>query len=151
MTRRPLPTVLVWIIAFKAFKCLTLVAVGVVLLATRHADPADLLIRGALILHVPLTSRILDRALHMALSLTVAKQTGIALTAFGYGALMGAEGIALYLRKPWARWFTIIATASFIPVEIYEIAREPHLVRLGVLVVNAAIVVYLVRRKDIFE
>ena len=148
---KPIPPALAWIIAFKAFKCLTLVAVAVALLATRHADPADLLMRGALTLHVPMTSQMLDRALQMALNLTVRKQIAIAVTALAYGALMGAEGIFLYLRKPWARWFTIVATASFIPLELYEIVREPHLARIAVLVVNVAIVVYLVRRKEIFE
>jgi uncharacterized membrane protein (DUF2068 family) len=28
-----------------------------------------------------------------------------------------------------ARWFTVIATSSLLPIEVYEIAREPHLVR----------------------
>ena len=61
---------------------------------------------------------------------------------------MGTEGVALHLRKPWARWFTIIATSSFIPVEIYEIIREIHLIRVLVMVANIGIVVYLWQRKD---
>jgi uncharacterized membrane protein (DUF2068 family) len=83
--------------------------------------------------------------------MTVGKQTALALTAFGYAALMGTEGIGLYLRKPWARWFTIIATSSLIPVEVYEIVREVHLLRVVILVVNVAVVVYLYRRKEVFE
>jgi uncharacterized membrane protein (DUF2068 family) len=140
-----------WIIAFKAFKSLTLTALGVTLLATRHADPVDLLTRLALAVHLPLTSRLLDRVLSFMLNLTVAKQTALAVTAFGYAVLMGTEGIALYLRKRWARWFTIGATSSLLPIEIYEIFRAPHLMRTLVLIANVAIVVYLWRRKDVFE
>lgn len=107
---------LAWIIAFKAFKAVTLTVLGIVLLTTRHSDPVDLFVRLALAVHIPLTSRLLDRVLEFLANLTVTRQTALAVTAFGYALLMGTEGIALYLRKPWARWFTIIATSSLIPV-----------------------------------
>jgi uncharacterized membrane protein (DUF2068 family) len=138
-----------WIIAFKAVKAVTLTALGIALLTTRHSDPVDLLVRLALAVHLPLTSRLLDRVLASLANLTITRQTALGLTAFGYAALMGSEGIALYLRKPWARWFTIIATSSLIPVEVYEIVRRPHLPRILVLVANVAIVVYLWRRDDL--
>ena len=72
------------------------------------------------------------------------------MTALKYAVLMGSEGIALYLRKPWARWFTIIATSSLIPVEVYEIGRKSDVPRALVLVVNVAIVAYL-WRQDLLE
>ncbi|HKB11334.1 MAG TPA: DUF2127 domain-containing protein [Vicinamibacterales bacterium] len=131
------------IIAFKAFKSATLAALGTALLVTRRADPTDLLLRAAGAVHVPVTSALMERALTAVSSLTVGRQTLLALTAFGYSALMGTEAVALHLRKPWARWFTIIATASLIPLEIYELLREVHPIRIVVLVANVAIVVYL--------
>jgi uncharacterized membrane protein (DUF2068 family) len=149
--RRQPNSVLTWIVAFKAFKSVTLAALGVVLLTTRHRDPADLLFRVALAVHLPLTSELFSRALTLASSLTVGKVTALALTAFGYAILMGAEGIGLYYRKHWARWFTIIATSSLIPIEVYEIVREPRPLRIVVLLANIAIVVYLYKRKEIFE
>jgi uncharacterized membrane protein (DUF2068 family) len=139
-----------WIVAFKAFKALTLTALGVILLAARHADPAHLLTRIALAVHLPLTSTVLERALRFAADLTVRKEEALAITAFSYAALMGTEGVGLCLRKPWARWFTVIATGSLVPIEIYEILREPHLVRVLILIANVAIVVYLARRRDLF-
>jgi uncharacterized membrane protein (DUF2068 family) len=138
-----------WIIAFKAAKAVTLTALGIALITTRHSDPVDLFVRLALAVHLPLTSRLLDRMLASLADLTITRQTALALTAFGYAILMGTEGIALSLRKPWARWFTIIATSSLIPVEVYEIVRRPHLTRILVLVVNVAIVAYLWRRDDL--
>jgi len=145
------PNLLAWIIAFKAFKAPTLVALGLALLLTRRADPVDLFVRLALAVHLPLTSRVLNRLLALVANLTVTRETTLAITAFAYAALMGAEGLALYLRKPWARWFTIIATSSLIPIAVYEIARKPHVTRVLVLVVNVAIVIYLWIRRDLLE
>jgi len=140
-----------WIIAFKAFKATTLTALGIALLTTRHADPVGLLFRLAFAVHLPLTSRLFERALAFVANLTVTKQTALAITAFAYAALMGTEGVGLALRKPWARWFTIIATGSLIPIEVYEIVRAPHLLRILVLLINIAVVIYLARRKEIFD
>jgi uncharacterized membrane protein (DUF2068 family) len=144
-------SLLPWIVAFKAFKTITLAGLGLTLLATRHGDPVDLLFRGALAVHLPVTSRLFERALDVAMRLTIGQQTALAVTAFGYAALMGTEGIGLHLRKPWARWFTIIATSSLVPIEVFEIARAVSATRIVILIANVAIVVYLARRKEIFE
>jgi len=74
-----------------------------------------------------------------------------ALTAFGYAALMAAEGVALYLRRAWARWFTIGATSSLMPIELYEILRAPRILRVLVFLLNVAVVVYLWRRPEVFD
>lgn len=143
--------VLPWIVGFKAFKTATLLSLGVTLLAVRTADPVDLLLRLALAVHLPVTSRAFERAFRFAANLTLTKETALAVTAFGYAALMGTEGVGLYLRKPWSRWFTVGATSSLIPIEIYEIVRELHVVRVLVLIANVAIVIYLIRRRELFE
>ena len=140
-----------WIIAFKAFKAIALTALGVAFVAARGSDPALVLMAVADDLHVPLTSRLFQRLLQSAGSLTVRKETALALTAFGYAALMGTEGVALYLRKPWAPWFIIIAVSSLIPVEIYEIVRELDAIRVLALIANVGIVAYLWRRKEMFK
>lgn len=144
-------TLLPWIVAFKAVKAALLAALGIALLATRHSDPVDLLVRVALTVHLPLTSEIFERALNFAAHLTVRKQTALAITAFAYSILMATEGIGLYLRRRWARWFTIGATSSLIPLELYEILREPHLPRIVILILNVAVVIYLFKRKEVFE
>jgi uncharacterized membrane protein (DUF2068 family) len=53
------------------------------------------------------------------------------------------EGTGLFLRKRWAEYFTIIATSSFIPLEIYEIVRRVTLGKIILLLINLAVVVYL--------
>ena len=42
--------------------------------------------------------------------------------------------------------FTVVITASLVPLEIYEIHRHPTAAKIGVLVINLAIVGYLVYR-----
>ena len=56
------------------------------------------------------------------------------------------EGTGLLLRKRWAEYFTIITTGGLIPLELYELSRHVTAVKIAVLIVNVAIVAYLVAR-----
>jgi uncharacterized membrane protein (DUF2068 family) len=65
----------------------------------------------------------------------------------GYLAVVLAEGIGLWMRRAWAEWFTVIATASLIPFELWELLTRAPSRRLAVLVtllINLAVVWYLV-------
>jgi uncharacterized membrane protein (DUF2068 family) len=75
----------------------------------------------------------------------------LVITALGYAALMGIEGVALHQRKQWARWFTTIATSSLIPIEVYEIVREVHPIRVFVLLAQHRHRDLLDESKDLFE
>ena len=66
--------------------------------------------------------------------------------AFGYSCLLFTEGIGLWLQKRWAEYLTAIATALFIPIELYEIYEKFTFVRVGILALNLFIVWYLVTR-----
>ncbi len=70
----------------------------------------------------------------------------ISIGSFFYAALFATEGIGLLMQKRWAEYFTCIVTGSFIPLEIYEIARHPDTFKIALLAVNVAIVVYLIWR-----
>jgi uncharacterized membrane protein (DUF2068 family) len=150
VTARP-ASLLPWIVAFKAVKTTLLAALGIALLVSLHSDPVDLVVRVAKAIHLPLTSRLFDRAIDLAFHVTQKQEVGLAVTAFAYAVLMGTEGVGLYLRRRWARWFTIGATSSLIPIELYEIFREPRPLRVGILLLNLAVVGYLWRRKEAFE
>jgi len=69
----------------------------------------------------------------------------IGLLALGYAAMFATEGIGLWLRKHWAEWFTVIATASLIPIELYEALHHVGWLKLGVLLANIVILIYLAR------
>lgn len=144
------PSLLPWIVAFKAAKAALLTTFGVTALLVIHRDPVDVVLQLARAVHLPLTSRLFDRALMLAVRTTPAKEVAVALTAFGYAILLGIEGVGLYLRRSWARWFTIGATSSLMPIEVYEIVREPRILRVAIFVLNVAVVVYLWRRREVF-
>jgi len=70
----------------------------------------------------------------------------VAAAAFAYAVLFIAEGTGLWLQKKWAEYLTLIATASFLPFEIYEVVKRVTALRVVVIVINVAIVIYLVWR-----
>ena len=61
-----------------------------------------------------------------------------------YAAVFFTEGGGLLLRKHWAEWLTIIVTASLIPLEIYELYSHANWIKAAALLVNCAIVWFLV-------
>ena len=64
-----------------------------------------------------------------------------------YAAVFLVEGIGLLSRQRWAEWLTVVVTASFIPIEIYEAAEHFGAGKIAALVVNVVILVYLVWRR----
>ena len=61
------------------------------------------------------------------------------------------EGTGLLFRKRWAEWLTIVATSSLMPIAVYELVEKFTAVRLFALLINAAVLlylIYLVRQKE---
>jgi len=76
--------------------------------------------------------------------------TLLALSAIAYAALEATEGVGLAMRRRWAEYLTVIATAILIPYEAYEVIRHPTLFKVGALALNLAVVGYLSYRKRLF-
>ena len=68
-----------------------------------------------------------------------------------YGVIESAESIGLILKRRWAEYLVVLATAFFIPLEVVELARKPSLLKAATFVINVVVVVYLVRRKRLFQ
>ncbi len=96
-----------------------------------HLDPENRLIHG-----------VISRVGNVDRSHLVAIGAGT----FLYSLLEGAEGIGLLLRRHWASYLTIIATVLLFIPEGYEIAHKVDAVRIIVLLVNLAVLVYLIWR-----
>src|ERR1700759_2878408 len=65
------------------------------------------------------------------------KQISIAISAGS--PLHIIEGVGLVLRKTWAEYVTLILTASFLPWEVIEIVRHATWIKVGLLVLNLAV------------
>jgi len=70
----------------------------------------------------------------------------VATGAIFYAVVFLVEGAGLLLAKHWAEVLTVIVTASFIPLELYHLAHHFSAMKVGVIVVNAAILIYLAWR-----
>ena len=63
---------------------------------------------------------------------------------FLYAMVCVVEGTGLMLEKRWAEYFTVILTALGLPWEIYELAHKYSPYKVGLMVINVAVLVYLV-------
>jgi uncharacterized membrane protein (DUF2068 family) len=85
------------------------------------------------------------RLVQMLESMGPNKFVAIGIVALAYAAIFATEGIGLWLHKYWAEWFTVIATGSLIPLELYEAIHHFGWLKLAALIANILIVIYLVR------
>jgi uncharacterized membrane protein (DUF2068 family) len=70
--------------------------------------------------------------------------------AIAYALLEGVEAWGLWHERRWAEYLTVIATAGFLPLEIHELTERVTVLRLLALVVNVAVLVWLVWAKHLF-
>lgn len=135
------------IAVFKLVKTLTLIAVGVGALHLIHANnAADTVLQLAGKLGFNPGGRYLDHLLARIANLPAKDFRDLGIGSFIYAALFLTEGVGLWLAKRWAEWFTAIITGSLIPLEIFEIHRSLTITKVIVLLLNIAIVAYLVFR-----
>ena len=131
---------------FKLTKAILLIGVGVGALKLIHADIGSFLEKWVVTFELNPAGRQLGHLILSAATLTPNKIKDLAAGSFFYAALFLTEGIGLWLLKRWAEWFTVISTSSLIPVEVYEIYRHPNAGKVVVLVINLAVVAFLVYR-----
>ena len=142
---RPHPRKGLWLIAaFKFFKGLLLLAVGIGALSLLHENAAAQVTHWISELGVDPQNHYIHKLIRKLWTVNDAKLEAISVGTFFYAALMLTEGVGLALRKRWAEYFTIIATSSLIPLEIYELFKHFSITKVVVIIVNVAIVVYLV-------
>jgi uncharacterized membrane protein (DUF2068 family) len=138
------------IAAFKLFKGLVLFVVGIGAVKLLHKDVAFEVERWADLFRVDPNNHYIHHLLERFSILDDRKLKELSVGTFFYSALELTEGIGLLLAKRWAEYFTIIATSSFIPLEIYELTKRVSWPKLVVLILNILVVAYLVielRRK----
>jgi uncharacterized membrane protein (DUF2068 family) len=131
---------------FKLTKGVLLVIAGIGALKLLHSDVAETVTHWLDVLRVDPDNRIILGLLARVVSVTPKQLEAASAGTFVYAALLLTEGTGLLLRKRWAEFFTIISTAGLIPLELYEIYRHLTAVKIIVLLVNVAIVVYLIAR-----
>lgn len=135
-----------WIAAFKLLKATLLIIAGVGILKMIHKDVGAEMEHWVLRLGLDPGSRHINHAILRVTNLSPGKFRELGIGSFLYAGLFMTEGIGLWLLKHWAEWFTVIITGSLIPVECYEIYRHPSWINVIVLLINIAVVAYLIFR-----
>ena len=135
---------LLLIAAFKLIKGLALLTLAVGALRLLHKDVAAEVAQWIDILRVDPHNHYIQEALAKLGMVDDRELKALSVGTFFYSALYLTEGIGLSLRKRWAEYVTILSTASLLPIEIYEIAKHLSAPKILVLLINIAVVVYLV-------
>jgi uncharacterized membrane protein (DUF2068 family) len=131
---------------FKLFKAALLLVVAIGALSLLHKDVADAMMNLLNTLHVDHNNNLIHGAVMKLGLLDDRKLEAISAGSFFYTALLTTEGVGLLLKKHWAEYLTIVATALLIPLELYELQKHVSMGKIVVLIINIAMVVYLIYR-----
>ena len=71
-------------------------------------------------------------------------------TSLGYAIVEGVEAVGLWKEQRWAEYLTAVALLGFLPFEIDELSKKVSIIRVGALVINLAMLAYLVWNKRLF-
>ncbi len=93
---------------------------------------------------------VLVRELEKFLNVHKGTLTILFITAVVYAVVEGVEAVGLWRERRWAEYLTAVATAGFLPFEVHELMKRVTTLRIVALVLNLAILVWLVWRKRLF-
>ena len=134
-----------WLIAaFKLVKGLGLLILAIGALKLLHKDVAAEVERWINLLRFDPHNPHIEKLLAKLGMIDERRLEELSVGTFFYAGLFLTEGIGLALRKRWAEYLTIVSTASLLPLEIYELAKRLTAGRIVLLLINIAVVAYLV-------
>jgi uncharacterized membrane protein (DUF2068 family) len=140
------------IIAFKYAKLAAFLILGLAALRVARLPPGSAGHAAANLFGAHENAAIVQHLAAALSALTQSEIKALGSASILLGLVFGTEGTLLALRVWWAPYLTVVMTALGLPYEILEIARRPgSLKNYLLLAANAAILVYLWRRKDDFR
>ena len=137
---------LLFIGGLKLVKAIVLMAVALGALSLLHKNAQAEIEHWVEAIRLDPRNRYIDKVLAQAGLLNDQKLETISVGTFAYASLFAVEGFGLLKRKTWAEYLTIVATASFIPIEVYETAERYSTAKIVGTAVNVLVVAYLVVR-----
>lgn len=133
------------IATFKLLKGFALLALGIGALRLLHKDVAAVADHWINAFRVDPHNRYIHWLLAKMPMVDDRKLKELSVGTFIYSAIFLTEGTGLAFHKRWAEYFTIITTASFLPLEVYEIVRRATAAKEVALAINVVVLIYLVR------
>ncbi len=135
-----------WIAAERGFRTIVLLTVGVVLVTHPHANWATEIADFAQRLGLNPKGNWIHRLIEKVSKISSNQDVVFGIVALGYGVLEGAEAYGLWMRRRWGEWLTVLATSLLFIPEIWELSKRASPLKVGALLVNIAVVAYLIRR-----
>ena len=129
---------------FKLTKALLSVALGVGALKLLHHDLGSVILRIADALRLDPESHLIGILMIKADVINPRDLRHFSMITFAYAVVCLVEGTGLVLEKRWAEYFTVTLTALALPLECFELIKEFTPVRITLLLVNLAVLAYLV-------
>ncbi len=150
---QPVGTVVRLIIIERAVRGSLVLVLGIALL-TRSQQISRSVRQWVVELDINPERRLIPRALVTALRPFVSLSTRtvliIGISAVLFALLELTEAVGLARRRRWAEYLTVIAGCIGIPFEVSEVLNRQTPIRIGFLLANVAIVVYLAWQKHLF-
>lgn len=137
------------------FAALGLLAVAILLFSANRTDLRDVVLRVVADVTGQATSgpaaqHGLRHRIDELFSLRSSRLHLFAAIALLYALIEGVEAVGLWYVRRWAEYLTLIVTASLLPLELYEISHHVTPFKVVALIVNLAVVGYLLYAKRLF-
>ena len=136
-------TLIVW---FKYFHAVLFIAIALGAHHLINKDLGDFLDHVVDALRVDPNHRYIELLFAKAQLLTPKQLKELSFGSFFYAAVVCTEATGLALHKRWAEYFTIVVTASFLPLETLELVHRVTAIKISVMIINLAILGYLIVR-----
>jgi uncharacterized membrane protein (DUF2068 family) len=144
--RRHIRTSEKWIVAIGVLhllKAMLFFLLGIGALKLLHKDLMDVATHFIVDLRFDPEGKFVNLVLDKLSLIDTHRLKQISIVIFAYASLDAIEGVGLVMRKRWAEYITLALTASFLPWELYEIIRHVTWLKIGLTLINLAVVVYL--------
>jgi uncharacterized membrane protein (DUF2068 family) len=115
-----------------------------VLLLVHKEDPWDIADGLLRLLHISPDHHLAQMFLDWADNLTETKLWAIAAVAAAYSFLRFVEAYGLWYARAWAEWIALVSGTLYLPFEIYKVIHRASLFHVSVLLINLAVVLYMI-------
>jgi len=135
-----------WIIAigvFKLLQALLFVLLGIGAVRLLHRDLIDVAEHFILAMRFNPEGHLVNLFLDKVALIDPRRLKQISAAIFVIAGLDIVEGTGLVMEQVWAEFVTLILTASFLPVELFQMLRHLTWIRISLFAINFAVVAYL--------
>ncbi len=128
---------------FKLTKSIFFFLLGIGAFHLLHKDLGDEVMKLAMLLRRDPEGHLVSLVMEKVDLIDTRHMREIGFATFAYSGLALIEGIGLTLEKVWAEYLTLSLTVLFLPWECFELFREATIFRVALLLINLAVLAYL--------